>query len=148
MSLSPRENKWVPDFFGKGAADFYDLNKWVQEIEEGFSALGYSSGLTVSSDEKNVFVKADVPGLNASDVEVSVNNEGILSIKGDRKEEDKGKTYFRKAHQSFSYSIHLMDDVDLNVDPKATCKNGVMALIFTKKKESQSSAKKIKVKEE
>lgn len=152
MSLIPR---WYPKFpspwkkgFGEG---LFDINKFFENLEEEFGlAMTHPSGLSVSSDDKNIYVEAHVPGLTAKDVEVSLDSEGVLWIKGEKKEEekDKVKRYYRKASHTFSYCLPLWEEVDQKVEPEATCKDGIMKLTFAKKKEKRIESKKIKVKEE
>lgn len=144
MSLLP---SWNNPSKKKGS---FNLGAFFEDVEEGFKSLAsHPSGLSVSSDEKHVYVTADVPGLTAKDVEVALDNEGVLWIKGSRLEEknDKNRKYYRKALQTFSYCVPLWGEVDETVEPEATCKNGVMSITFLKKKEKQQEAKKIKVRE-
>jgi HSP20 family protein len=144
MSLLPHGNRPLRK---KGP---FGLGSFFEDIEEGFKALtSQPSGLSVSSDEKNIYILADVPGLTAKDVEVSVDGQGCLWIKGERVEEknDKNKKFYRKAVQSFSYCVPLWNEIDESVEPEASCKNGVMRIVFKKKKDKQVEAKKIRVKE-
>jgi HSP20 family protein len=148
MSLLPQWYTRLPSLLGKKKEDWAN---WLEEFGENFPTFAnYPTGLTVSADEQNVYVEADVPGLKANQVEVSVDNMGVLWIKGERKEEkeDKEKKYYRRSQQLFSYCVPLGDDVDLSIEPKAICKNGVMRVTFIKKVGKQVEAKKIKVKEE
>lgn len=102
------------------------------------------SGLSVSEDEKNVFVEAHVPGLEAKDIEVSF-DKGVLWVRGQAKEEEKGKKYYRRASRAFSYRVAVPGEIDLKKEPQANYKNGVMKVTFLKSPETQP--KKITVKE-
>ncbi len=79
------------------------------------------SGLSVSEDEKNVYVEANLPGLKSEDIELSF-EKGMLLIKGSRKEEqkDKEKKYYRKAINSFCYRVNIPSDIDETKEPEAT----------------------------
>ncbi len=152
MSLVPRWHQRFPNLFNrKGSEEFSNLGQFLQQIEEEFGSLAtpHTTGLGISSDEKNVYIEAQVPGLNASDVDVSMDSEGVLWVKGEKVEEEKKeRQYYKKAQTSFSYCIPLGEEVDISQEPQATFKNGVMRITFPKKKEKQVEAKKIKIKEE
>jgi len=101
---------------------------WEEEKE---LTVGVPSGLSVSEDEKSVYVEAAVPGIDPKEIEVTF-DRGILWIKGEAKEEEKKKKYYRKASRSFSYRVAVPGEIDRKVEPSATCKNGVMTVAFTK----------------
>lgn len=115
--------------------------------DDDWSSFLPSSGLTVSEDDKNVFVEAAVPGLDPKNVDVTY-DKGVLWVRGsqEQKEEDKNKKFYRKASSSFSYRVAVPGNVDENAEPEATYKNGIMKVRFTKIPEAQP--RKINVKEE
>jgi HSP20 family protein len=115
------------------------------EDDEDWKSLLPASGLTVSEDEKQVFVEAAVPGVDPDKIEVTY-DKGILWIRGNQeeKEEDKGKKFYRKASSAFSYRIAIPGNIDDSAEPQATCKNGVMKVTFSKVPETQP--KKLTVK--
>lgn len=105
------------------------------------------SGLSISEDDKHVFVEAAVPGIDPDKIEVTYDqNKGILWVKGEaeEKEEDKKKKYYRQASRSFSYRVSVPGEVDANAEPEASTKNGVMTVTF--KKSPKVQPKKLKVK--
>ncbi|MCM8782699.1 MAG: Hsp20/alpha crystallin family protein [Candidatus Omnitrophica bacterium] len=118
---------------------------WSEE-EDWLSGPGLS-GLSVSEDDKNVYVEAAVPGVDPKDIEVTF-DKGTLWIKGEAKkeEEDKKKKFYRKASSSFSYNVTVPGEIDMNAEPQATYKNGVMKVTFAKLPASQP--RKITVKPE
>lgn len=99
-------------------------------------------GMSVSEDDKNVYVEAAVPGIDPKSVDVTFSN-GVLTIKAEKKEEEKGKTYHRKATQSFFYRV-TPGEVDSKIEPQAMCKNGMMTVTFAKM--TEVAPKKIAVK--
>src|SRR3989304_507850 len=114
-----------------------------EEDEELLPQATSISGLSISEDDKNVFVEAAVPGIDPKNVDVTF-NKGILTITGEKEEEEKKKKYYRKASSSFSYRVLVPGEIDPNKEPKAEAKNGVMVVTFTKIPESKP--KKIAVK--
>jgi HSP20 family protein len=100
----------------------------------------------VSETDKEVVVQAEIPGMEAKDIDISLNGR-ILTIKGEKKQvkEEKEKNYHRteRRYGSFSRSFELPADVDTN-KVEAKYKDGVLRLSLAKTKEQ--SLKKIEVK--
>ena len=103
------------------------------------------SGLSLSEDDKHVYVTAALPGVDEKNVDMTF-DKGVLWIKGEQEEEEENKKrkFYRKATSSFSYRIAVPGDLDHMVEPDASYKNGVMTIKFTKSPASQP--KKISVK--
>ncbi len=131
----------------------WSLSDFFDDMDKAFGldvVASHPTGLSVWADEKNVHVEADLPGLRASDIDVSLDDEGVLWIKGEKKEEkeDKERKYYKKAHHAFSYCLPLGEEIDRKIEPKASFKDGVMHITFTRRKEKVSEAKKIPIREE
>ncbi len=121
---------------------FFTIPRIFEEMED-FFPRGEQGGLTVSEDDKNVYVEAALPGVDPKDVEVTY-EKGVLWIRGEAKEEEKGKKYYRKAERAFSYRVTVPADVDSKAEPMATHKNGITKVAFAKA--VRAKAKKIAVK--
>lgn len=123
----------------------WDEDHWLSLFNDSGSYL--SSGLSVSEDDKHIYVEAAVPGIEPDKVEVTY-DKGVLWIRGEQeqKQEDKNRKFYRRASTSFSYRMAVPGDVDMSKEPKATCKNGIMKVVFDKVPEAQP--KKITVKAE
>lgn len=119
-------------------AEEEEFNDWLQEFAE-------TSGLSVWEDERAVQVEVAVPGMKADDIEMTFQN-GVLSIRAERKEEeeDKHKKYYKKAINAFSYHVDLPPHVDASKQPEATCKNGILRVTFAKGKQKGASTIPIK----
>lgn len=119
---------------------FSDLDR----DEDWLTLPGFSNGLSVSEDSKNVYISAALPGVNPEEIEVTF-DKGYLWIKGEVKSEaNEEKKYYRKASSTFSYRIAVPGELDQNREPVATCKNGVMTVEFAKI--PKTPPKKIQVK--
>jgi HSP20 family protein len=106
--------------------------------------------INILEREDAIVIQADLPGLKAEDVEVTV-EEGILSIRGERKLEEvnEGETYHRveRLYGSFERTFTLPNSVDTSkID--ARFKNGEMLLTLPKREESKPRSVKIKVENE
>ncbi len=117
---------------------------WDDE-DEWFTTPSTSSGLSISEDEKNVYVEAAVPGIDPKEVEITF-QDGYLWIRGETKEEekDKARKYYRESNKSFSYRLAVPGDINEKVEPTATSKHGVMIVKF--EKSPKMAPKKIQIK--
>lgn len=108
------------------------LNNEIEQLLEPFHE---NSGVSVSEDEKSVYVEAALPGITPEEIEMSY-DRGMLSIKADKKEEtsDKKKKFYRKAHRSFFYQVAVPGTFDETKTPEAICKNGILKIVFAKSK--------------
>src|SRR3989344_6451047 len=91
---------------------------FMEDFEDLQPTSNFLNGLSVSGDDKNIYIEAAVPGVDPKEVDVTF-YKGVLTVKGSKKEEEKGKTYRRKATRSFFYRV-TPGDVDPNATPQAT----------------------------
>lgn len=116
----------------------------LERDDEWYTIPGISNGLTVSEDDKKIYVSAAVPGVDPDKVEITF-DKGYLWIKAESEnEEGDQKKYYRKATNSFSYRVAVPGELDQNIEPEANYKNGVMTVEFTKV--AVNPPKKIKIK--
>ena len=117
---------------------------WNDE-DDWLTAPSSPSGLSVSEDEKKIYIEASLPGIDPKNIEMTF-QDGYLWIRGETKEEDQDKTrkYYRHASKSFSYRVAVPGDIDDSIDPTATYKHGIMTIAFMKSPKAQP--KKIQVK--
>ncbi len=115
------------------------------ELEDEWSFPMEESGLSVYEDENMVYVEAALPGLSHEHIDITF-DKGTLWIKGEKEEEESGKKhkYYRKAANSFAYRVALPGNVDESQEPEAFYENGIMKIVFHKKKEYHP--KKIQIK--
>jgi HSP20 family protein len=104
------------------------LGQWVGEG---------NTGVTVSEDDKNVYVEAQLPGLKSDDIDISL-NQNTLWIKGEKQEEEenKDKKYYRRARNSFFYQVALPSQVEENTE-QAQFQDGILKVSFKKARQSQ-----------
>lgn len=109
-----------------------------------FKDAGYPA-VDVSEDEKTVTVKAELPGLEPKDVELTVSGDALI-VKGEKKFEDEEKkdNYHRieRSYGSFYRAIPLPCAVD---EAKAAAKyeKGVLTVTLPKAKPAEKSRIKI-----
>jgi HSP20 family protein len=93
-----------------------------------------------------IIVKAEVPGLKAEDIEISVEGN-VLTISGEKKEaqEEKGENYYHceRRYGTFRRSVNLSQAVQVD-QIKAEYHEGILTV--TMPKSEQAKSKRIEVK--
>ncbi len=112
-----------------------------------FSSRAFSPAVDVSESEHEIMVKAELPGIDQKDLEVSLSGD-VLTIKGEKKEEkeEKGDNVHRieRSYGSFSRSFTLPCEVKME-EVEAKFKDGVLSLKLPKSEVSKKKAIPIKV---
>ena len=121
---------------------FFDWRPFRRSFDEG----DWTPLVDVSETGKEVIVNAEIPGMNAKDIDISLNGR-VLTLRGEKKSnhEEKNENFHRieRRYGAFSRSFELPADVDAN-KVKATYKDGVLKISLPKTKEQ--SVKKIEIK--
>jgi HSP20 family protein len=103
------------------------------------AAQAWAPRVDVEETDKEILVKADLPGVDPKAVEVSV-QDNVLTVRGEKKEEkeEKKKNYHRveRFAGSFYRAIPLPPGADAE-KVAATSANGVVTITIPKKLESQ-----------
>jgi HSP20 family protein len=163
---------FMPSIWKKGASSgsreeersFYplqrEMNRLFDDFFSGFEPTpfrgfedrwgGFSPSVDVKETEKEIVVKAELPGIEEKDMEVSVTDDA-LTIRGEKKEEkeEKGKGYYHieRSYGSFHREISLPAGVDAD-NVHAGFKNGVLTVKIPKKESAADKRKKVTIKSE
>lgn len=98
-------------------------------------ARGYAP-LSVWEDQQQLHIAVDLPGLQPSEVEVTV-EDGKLSIRGERRPAEGAQgCYDERAYGCFERVIALADTIDQG-SVEAQLRDGVLYVTLSKKPESQ-----------
>jgi HSP20 family protein len=104
-----------------------------------FSKERWDPTLDISESRKVITVRAEIPGIQANDLDLSVDGR-YLTIKGQKKQEQEQKeeTYYRveRSYGYFNRTIELPAEVDPN-KVKASYKRGILKIKLRKAKESE-----------
>ena len=134
--LRQQINRVFDDFWGEPS------------LARGETWSGFAPQVDVTETDKDVKVCAEIPGVEAKDIDVSV-EDGTLRIRGEKKyereENEKGQYRMERSYGSFERAIPLPVEVD-EAKAKAEFKNGVLRLTLPKRPGAQSRRKKIPVK--
>jgi len=131
-----REFSTLPRRFG----GFFD-----KDWEVPMSTTAWSPSVDVFENQNEVVFTAELPGMNAKDIDVKLENN-VLTLKGERhfEKETKEENYHRveRAYGNFSRAFTLPTAV--NADKiTAEYKDGILKIVLPKKEETK--AKPIKI---
>jgi HSP20 family protein len=107
----------------------------------------FTPSIDLRQDEKEVLIKAELPGLDEKDVEVTL-TEDTLTIRGEKKEEkeEKEKGYWQRETRYGSFHRSIALPTGINTDKaNARFKNGVLTVSLPLHEEAKAKEKKIKV---
>lgn len=135
-----------------------DIDQLLQLF--GFGSLGLGTGATqsmpvvwspqieVERQDGNLVVRADLPGVDPSDVNVEV-DDGVLSISGERRDERReerdGAFRTERFYGRFHRAIPLPEGAD-DARVEARFENGVLDVTIPVPKQEQRRPKRVEVK--
>jgi len=122
----------------------FDVEPWRPISTFTFSV----PAIDLSEDDKTYRISAELPGLGAKDVDVSVTGN-MLVLKGEKRQEkeekDKNYHFSERAYGSFQRAFELPTSVDRD-KVSADFSKGVLTITLPKTPEAQKQQKKIEVK--
>lgn len=113
------------------------FNQLISDFEKGinFEFGTFSPRIDIMENEKNIFFYIEIPGMTKDDIKISVNQEKVLKIKGNKNKPDnnENKNYItrERVFGEFEREFMLADNSDVeNIEAKF--ENGVLELIIPK----------------
>jgi HSP20 family protein len=133
--LSRPERDLFDRFFGDFAlpSQMFEDTEWIPAFD-------------VSETDKELIVKAEIPGMDKKDINVTV-SDGMLTIKGEKKHEKKEENqhYHRVERRFGAFSRTMKLPIEVETDKvDATYKDGVLSITLPKPEAVEP--KKIEVK--
>jgi len=121
----------------------------MADFEPPWRSFGFSPpSIDMSEDDKAYKISAELPGLDAKDVEVSVSGDRLV-LKGEKRQEqeEKHKNYYHseRTYGSFQRSFELPASVDRG-KIAADFSKGVLTITLPKTAAMQQQQKKIEIK--
>jgi HSP20 family protein len=140
-----------------------EIDRWFDRLTEDFWRRPFPSllaerwpipmlsmktpSLDVFEEKDELIVKADLPGMNKDEIEVTVTGS-VVTIKGEKKKEEevKEKDYYRRerSYGSFVRSVELPSEVKSD-QIKANFKDGVLEIRLPKTEEAKRKSVTVKV---
>jgi HSP20 family protein len=139
--------RWDP-FSGVDSL-FNRLANWPQLGIEGNGGrkLDWAPSADISETDKEYVIRAQLPAVKKEDVQVTF-DEGMITIKGERKQqkEDKNEKFHRveSFYGSFERSFSLPDNVNADAI-RCDSKDGVLSVHIPKTETSKQKPKQITV---
>ena len=142
--------RWNPNG-GLAVRPFFRPFRLLEEVEE-MAKTAFESGITpkmdMYEDEKEIVVKAEMPGISKSDLDIKLDGE-MLSIKAEKKEEEEVKeaTHYTRERRFGKYVRYmtLPSRVDTE-NVSASLKKGLLEIKLPKAEGPDSKQIEIKVK--
>jgi HSP20 family protein len=131
-----------PDWnIGNPFLELERIRRQMNKLAEGFksdlpsfSIAGVFPLINVTEDNNNYYVRAELPGMNSNDIEISA-TDGSLSISGQRiiTEEGENVRYHRREREGgkFSRMISLPSSIDTD-KVEANFRDGILEILLPK----------------
>ena len=123
-------------------------NNFSQENRPRIEIGDFKPRVDVSEDTKSIFFEVEIPGVKKEDVKVSVNNENIMTIKGEKKFERKDEVTSccrsERTYGEFMRSFQLPDNTD-SEKISASYNNGILTLTIPKIEPVKPSEKQVEI---
>jgi len=101
----------------------------------------------VSETKNDLVVKAELPGIDPKDIDISL-SDGHLTIRGEKRQEKEEKEedyhFIERSYGSFTRSIQLPKQVKHD-KINASYKNGILKVVLPKSEEAKTKEIKIRV---
>ena len=134
---------------------FREMERMVKNVWQGFpfeevaseTGFDWAPRVDVSENEEAILVRAELPGLETKDIDISLDRD-ILEIRGEKKheKEETDKRYHRveRVYGSFCRSLRLPAEVASDkID--AVFKNGVLTVTLPKTETAKKKIAHIKI---
>ena len=133
--LRDRLDTWFDQLF----ADPFGRSWLADAPANGHREVAFLPPVEVREADEQVLVRAELPGVDAKEVEVEL-NDGVLVLAGkkeDRQERKEGDHVFSEFRfGAFRREIHLPADVEPD-SVRASCENGILTVEMQKAKSSR-----------
>jgi HSP20 family protein len=136
----------------RGLTPWFDFERFLEDFDRGAPAAfrsenkGWAPAVDIFEDDKEIVLSAELPGLDESDLDISV-KDNHLTIKGEKKfeNEEKRENYHRVERRfgTFERTFALPDTVDSD-HIKASYDKGVLKVALPKL-ERPKNARKIAI---
>ncbi len=142
-----KSKKDIEQFFEDLFEEPFPIRNWkrLPSLKKMREFMTISPAVDMYDNEKEIVVKAEVPGIDKDDINITV-ADNTLTIKGETKKEEETKEedyyYSERTFGSFSRRLELPDKVQES-KIKANFKDGILEINLPKAPEAK--AKKIKV---
>ena len=138
MAIFFRDPEWDP------FRELAQLKRRMEGLVQGATGVGrhpWRTGvyplINISEDRDHVYVRAEMPGVNPQDLEITVKDNNLV-LRGERKipTADKNVNYHRRERESGYFRRLVRLPVPINADKvEASCKDGILTIVLAKPEE-------------
>ena len=132
-------NNWLDNSF----KDFFD-DGWMPKVR------ATAPSINVKETEKEYDVEVAAPGMTKDDFSVTINDDGNLVVrmerKGEKKDEDRDAHYLRRefSYSSYQQALALPDDVETD-GIEAKVEDGVLRVVLPRRTQARKVQRRIEV---
>ncbi len=113
----------------------------------GMGKFDFRPALDISENDSELSVRAELPGVDENDVEISLDRD-VLTIRGEKREERRDdrehQRMIERSYGSFERTVRLPFEPD-EAEVKAEFKNGVLTVTAKKPPELSKPSKRIPI---
>jgi HSP20 family protein len=138
-NMNTRMKKFFEDF------DSPFFGDWSKNFN--FNSSVFTPRVDVTEDKENLYVHAEVPGVDKKDIKVSVVGD-VLTLSGEKKieQKDENKNYYRIERHSGSFSRSFTLPAEVQSDKiSAEYKDGVLMVTLSKTEEAKVVERQIEI---
>ncbi len=126
------------------------LKNWMIPYDENEDEIDvFEPNIEIMDSPTAVQVSAELPGMDAKDIEINVSDDGYLTISGEKKHqtEEKSKGYYfsERSYGMIQRTVPLPPDIDSD-KTTAEFEKGVLTIHIPKLESAKKKIKKINVK--
>jgi HSP20 family protein len=134
MNMIVRRDPWsLLDQWHKELDNMFDPSRRADDTSR-IEGSDWAPAVDIKEEADRYLLHADIPGVQADDIEVSM-DKGVLTIKGERKHESteskEGYKRVERSHGVFMRRFSLPDGVD-GENISASSKDGVLEVVIPK----------------
>ena len=121
------------------------LGFFGKDWEAPLATSAWNPSVDIFENDNEVVMKAELPGMNAKDIEVKLENN-VLTLKGERRfeKETKEENYHRIEREYGTFTRSFAVPAAVNGDKvTAEYKDGVLKIVLPKKEETKSKPIKV-----
>lgn len=139
------------DPFRNFDAMFRRMNDVFEDIQKGgirFEVGDFSPRVDITDDATSIVIHAELPGIPKENVKITINEQNVLSIRGEKQREEKSedKNYVRveRSYGSFARSFVLPDNLETE-NVQANFNNGVLTITIPKREPAKPKEQEISI---
>ncbi|MBM2815184.1 MAG: Molecular chaperone (small heat shock protein) [Ignavibacteria bacterium] len=118
----------------------------AQDKAAGYDAPAFRPRIDINEDKNAIYLYLEIPGLSKEEVNISVNEERKITIKGEKKRQEDERTILRseRIYGNFERAFILPEYTDLE-KIAARFDNGVLEISIQKKEPEQPKEVEISI---